>query len=210
MHRVPTTFLTLLAVTLLGTGCATSGPRPLAWDVLPFARDSDWPAWNGLAASLEGGDLILQGHSVRTHEAYSSPLTIECVVELEGRVGNDGLFGVGFVPTGQPGDTGPVNHRFLQIAYRGAGVSDGRDSLAFLARDNNVRDTILWGEEPFVVQARKPYAIRVEVTEDQVRVVIDDHAYDLKGVKIPYKRFYIQLYSWQPTNRWHVRKFSIH
>lgn len=210
MHRAHTTFLMLLAVTLVGTGCATSSSRPLAWDVLSYPRDSDWPAWNGLAASLDGGDLILQGHSVRTHEARSSPLTIECEVELEERVATDGFFGVGFVPVGHPGDIGPLNLRWFQIAYRGAGTSSGRDGLEFLGRDNNVRDRILWGEEPFIVKARKPYAIRVEVTEDQVRVVIDDHAYDLKGVKIPYEQFYIQLLSWQPTNRWHVRKFSIH
>ena len=210
MRRLHAIFLTLAAITLLAAGCTTTGPGPLAWDVLPYPRDSDWPAWSGVPGSLEGETLVLQGHPVRTHETYSVPLTIECEVELEARVATDGFFGMGFVPASAPPDVGPLNLRWLQIACRGPSAASGRDALIFLARDGGLRDRIVWGEQPFAVTAGKPYTVRLEVTEDGIRAVIDGRAYDLKGVKIPYKRFHIWLDGWQPTDRWRVRNFVIH
>ena len=210
MQRAQITVLGFLAISLLGAGCAATGPRSLTWDILPFPRDSDWPAWNGMPAKLEDGELVLQGHPVRTRAVYSVPLTIECEFELENRVAPDGYCGIGFVPAGSPDDVGPRDLRWLQIAYRGTGAGTGRDGLSFLARDSGSRDKLVWGEEPFVIQAQKYYAIRLEVTEDHVRVVIDGHPYDLNGVKIPYKQFRVQLNSWQPTDRWHVRNLVLH
>jgi hypothetical protein len=210
MRRLRAICLTLAAVTLLVAGCSTTGPRPLAWDVLPYPRDSDWPAWSGVPGNLEGETLVLQGHPVRTHETYSAPLTVECEVELEARVAADGFFGVGFVPVGAPPDVGPLNLRWLQIACRGSSAASGRDALAFLARDGSVKDRLVWGEKPFAVTAGKPCTVRLEVAEDGIRVVVDGRAYDLKGVKIPYNRFHIWLDGWQPTNRWRVRNFVIH
>jgi hypothetical protein len=96
------------------------------------------------------------------------------------------------------------------MIYRNPGAYSGKDALVFVDRDAGSPDKTAWGEQPFVVQARKPYAIRIEITTTQVRLVIDGQAHDLVGVRIPYERFYVQLGGWQPTNRWHVRNFSIH
>jgi hypothetical protein len=162
-----------------------------------------------VTASLAGGDLVLQGHPVRTHKAYSAPLTIDCEVELEARVASDGFFGVGFVALGEPPDNGHIHLRWLQMACRGPEAEDSRDGFSFLGRDGILKDKLLWGEEPFPIKSGKVYSIRLEVTEDQVRIIIDGRTYDLKDVKIPYKEFYIYLLSWQPTNRWHVRNFVV-
>jgi len=210
MRRAYSALLGLLAIVLLGTGCATIRTRPLTWDVLPFSGDSDWLGPKGSPARIVGGDLILQGQRVRTDTPYEAPVVIECTVELEDRLAPDGFFGLEFVPIGSPRDTGPANFRRFRIIYRNAAAKSGHDALDMYAGDAASGQKILWGEEPFTVEARKPYAVRFEVLADQMRITINGTAYDLKDVKIPYKQFYIQLVGWQPTDRWHVRNFSIH
>lgn len=163
-----------------------------------------------MPGTVEGDTLVLQGHPVRTRKVYSVPLTIECEFELEKRVANDGYFAVGLVAAGTPGDVGSMNMRWLQIACRGAGAPSGRDALSFQARDVGARDRLVWGEEPFAIEAGKHYALRLELMENRIHLVLDGHAYELHGVKIPYQQFCILLNSWQPTNRWYVRNFSVH
>src|SRR5437868_4554818 len=87
-----------IVVVLLGVGCATPGPRSMAWDSIPFPRNSDWTGPKGLPAEMEDDDLVLQGQMVRTHETYSAPLVIECEVELENRAAPDGYVGFEIVP----------------------------------------------------------------------------------------------------------------
>jgi hypothetical protein len=203
-------FLGLASIILVGGGCATNRPESITWDVLPFPRDSDWPAWNGVAANLKDGELVLQGHPVRTRKAYSLPITIECKVVLEARVATDGYFGVGIVPVGSPPDVDPRNLRWLQIACRGPASESSRDGLSLLGRDDTGKDKLLWGEKPFPITAGKPFSIQLEVTAGRVHLVIDDRTYDIDGIEIPYKQFYIQLVSWQPADRWHVQNFSVH
>jgi hypothetical protein len=198
-----------LALVLLGTGCATTGSPPLAWDALPFPRNSDWPGPKGLPAHVNNGDLILQGQSVRTRAVYAMPLIIECKVELENRLASDGSFAIGFVPADSPRDVDPVNIRQFRLIYRNPGAYSGQDGLVLEGRDNASGGETLWGEEPFVLEAGKPYVVRLEITTEHLLVVINGRAYDLKDVKIPYNRFYVQLGSWQPVNRWHVRNFVV-
>src|SRR5664280_2334341 len=104
MRGVHETLGLLLGLVLLGAGCATTGLSPLAWDALPFPRNSDWPGPKGLPAHIEDGDLILQGREARTRSAYSVPLTIECEFLLEARSGTDGGLAIRLVPLDQPPD----------------------------------------------------------------------------------------------------------
>jgi hypothetical protein len=202
----------LIVLVLLDVGCATTGtgPRQLAWDTLPFPKNSDWPGPKGSPASLEGNELILQGRPVRTQQTYSAPLVVDCEFELEARVAPDGFFGIGFVPVGEPPENGPLHIRWLQVAYRNSEPEGRADVFSFLGRDGMLRDGLLWGETPLPIQAGKVYSVRLEVQENHVRLVIDDHDYDLSAVTVPYKEFHIYLFGWQPTNRWHVKEFSIH
>lgn len=211
MRQIHVMTLALIATLLLGTGCATqSRPRPVAWDLLPFPGNSDWGGPKGEPATMSGGDLILRGQRVRTTRSYFAPLTVDCQVELEGRRASDGSFDVEFVPVGSPLNISSANGRVFRMIYRNPGAYSGKDALVFVARDAGSPDKTVWGEQAFIVRARKPYAIRIEISTTQVHLVIDGQAYDLKGVRIPYGRFYVQLGGWQPTNRWHVRDFSIH
>lgn len=210
MRRTHATLGLFLTLVLLGTGCATTGRHSLTWDALPFPQDSDWPGPKGAPAQVENGDLILQGQRVRTRMVYSAPLVIECAVELEDRLAPDGYVGLEIVPGNSPRDMAPPDFRSFRMIYRNPGAYSGRDGLDVCGREGPSGDRILWGEEPFTVKARTTYAIRLEVAADHMRAIINGTSYDLKGVKVPYKQFCIQLVSWQPTDRWHVRNFVVH
>jgi hypothetical protein len=201
----------LIVLVLLDVGCATTatGPRQLAWDTLPFPENSNWTGPKGSPAQIKDGDLVLQGQMVRTHETYSTPLVVECEVELENRTAPDGYVGVEFVPAGAPRDLAPTRFRSFRIIYRNPGAYSGKDGLAVFGRDDSAGDKMLWGEAAFYVDAKKSYTIRLEIAADHVHGLINGKSYDFQGVTIPYKQFYIQLEGWQPTNRWHVRKFSV-
>jgi len=147
---------------------------------------------------------------VRTHETYSAPLVIECVVELEKREAADGYFGLEIVPNGSPRDVTPTKFRSFRMIYRNPGAYSGKDVLAVFGRDDSSGDRTLWGEEPFPVAAPTPYALRLEIVGGHLRGEINGKRYNFQGVQIPYKQFYIQLESWQPSNRWHVKEFSLH
>ena len=111
----------VLGLALLGTGCGTTGPRSLAWDALPFPRNSDWPGPKGLPAHIEDGDLILQGREARTRSAYSVPLTIECEFLLEARSGTDGGLAIRLIPPDQPADLNITQTLYLVLSYRPSG-----------------------------------------------------------------------------------------
>ena len=198
-----------MATGLLAWGCATSGPKQLAWDTLPFPRNSNWTGPQGSTATIEGADLVLQGQMVRTHQTYTKPLVVECQVEVESRAASDGYFAIEFLPEDAPRDVTPTHFRSFQIIYRNPGAYSGRDGLAVFGRDDSSGNKMLWGEEPFSVVAGQPCSIRLEISADHVRAVVNGKTYDLKAVQIPYDRFYIQLEAWQPLNRWHVKQFSL-
>jgi hypothetical protein len=202
----------IAAATLLAcaAGCATAPrQRPVAvvWDVLPFPKDSDWPGPKGAAASLEKSDLVLQGRPVRTVKTYSVPLTVECEVFLEVHSATDGGLHVRFVPPGEPADANLLNSVDVLTGYRNHDAT--RQALSIQRLDSSIRGKILWGEQPFTIDPGKPYHLKVQLLPDRIRISVDGTTYEAKGVAVPYETFHIQLMSWQPTNRIHVRNFAL-
>ena len=190
---------------LLGTGCATTGSRPLAWDALPFPRDSDWPGPKGLPAHIEDGDLILQGRQARTRSTYSVPLTIECEFLLEARSGTDGALEIRLVPIDQPADSNLTQTLYLALSYQPSGEA----SVAIESCNGSIRAETLWGRKPFELRVGKPNQLGIELQLDGIRFTINGQTFEAKGVTVPYDRFYIQIWGWQPVNRWHVRNFVV-
>ena len=195
----------LLALVLLSTGCAMTGTRPLAWDALPFPRNSDWGGPKGLRAQIENGDLILQGREVRTQSAYSIPLTIECEFLLEERVGTDGGIAIRLIPPDQPADLNVTQTLYLVLSYRPSGEA----MAAIQSCDGSYRAKTLWGGKPFDLRVGKPNQLQIELQRDGIRFTVNGQAFEAKDVAVPYDRFCIQLWGWQPVNRWHLRNFVV-
>jgi hypothetical protein len=211
MRRIDAAITALVVIVFLATGCATQPrPIPLVWNRLPFPVNSDWSGPKGEPATVSGGDLILQGQMVRTRLAYSTTLTIGCDVELEQRDAPDGSFDAEFVPVGSSPELKPASARIFRMIYRNPGAYSGKDALVFVERDPGSPDKTVWGEQPILIRAGKPFHLQFVLTATRTQIAIDGQTYDLNGVGIPYERFVVQLGGWQPTNRWHVRNFSIH
>jgi len=194
-----------LALVLLGAGCATTGPRQLAWEALPFPRDSDWPGPKGLPAHIEDGDLILQGREARTRSAYSVPLTIECEFLLEARTATDGALEIRFVPTDQPADLNLTKTLYLAFSYQ----PSGETTVMIQKCNGSSRAETLWGGKPFDLRVGKPNQLEIELQSDGIRFTVNGQTFEAKDVTVPYDRFYIQIWGWQPVNRWHVRNFVV-
>ncbi len=210
MHRTQATLLSILAVALLGIGCA-SGPRPVAWDRLPFPKDSDWHGSRGEPAAMGQGDLLLDGQDVRTQRAYVAPVTIECDVVLEGRTANDGSFDIYFLPTGQSLDVVPRQLTKFRIIYSNTGDYGSVDRLE-IDRREGTRGFTVWTGPPFKVGAGKVYHVKINVlVAGKLSVSVNGVASDIPDtILLPYRSFQVQLGGWQPGNRWRVRNFSIH
>jgi hypothetical protein len=67
-----------------------------------------------------------------------------------------------------------------------------------------------WSRSPLTIKPGSWHHLKYEVLKDSLRITVDEQAYSSGGAVVPYDSFYIELSGWQPTNRWHVRKFSIH
>ena len=205
MRGVHETLGLLVALVLLGTGCATRGPHPLAWDALPFPRDSDWGGPKGLPAQIENGDLVLQGREARTRSSYSVPLTIECEFLLEERVGTDGGLAIRLIPPDQPADSNITQTLYLVLSYRPSG-----EGIVKIQRcDGSWRANTVWDEKPFDLRVGKLNQLHIELQRDGMRFTVNGQAFEAKDVAVPYDRFCIQLWGWQPVNRWHVRNFVV-
>jgi hypothetical protein len=210
MHRTPSTLLAVLLITLLGIGCA-SGPRPIAWDVLPFPKDSNWQASKGEPPVMGQGDLLLHGQDVRTQRAYVAPVAIECDVVLESRTASDGSFDLYFLPTGQSLDA--VLHQLtkFRIIYSNTGEYGSVDRLE-IDRQEGAKGFTVWTGPPFKVEADKVYHLKVSVlAAGKLDISINGADVSIPDTAVlPYRSFQVQLGGWQPANRWHVRNFSIH
>ena len=156
-------------------------------------------------------ELVLQGQNVRTQYAYAPPLTIECDVVLEGRAAGDGSFDLYFLPVGQPLDVSPARLTRFHIVYSNTGEYGSADRLEIDRRDG-ARNFVVWTEAPFKVEVGKVYRLKVSLlSRGKLNISINDVDFRIPdAVSLPYHSFQIQLGGWQPTNRWHVRHFSIH
>jgi hypothetical protein len=208
MHRTQATLLGSLVITLLGIGCA-SGPRPIAWDRLPFPKDSDWPGPKGAPATIGQGELVLQAQDVRTQRSYSAPLTLECDAHPDNTNAPNTWLQVKFVPVGEPADAEPKQMTVVVMGNRNAPPSGDQD-VVFITRRAGASSKEIWGEQAFAIKTGEPYRLRCEVLPDRIRITINDQTFDAAGATVDYKEFYIQLDGWQPPNRWHVRNLLIH
>jgi hypothetical protein len=174
------------------------------WEQVPFPRNSDWGGSHGSPAEIREDEIVLLGRGVRTRQAYSGRVTVDCEVMLEKRATSDGSFGIQFIPVDEPADMGPQRLVALQMIYRNPGAYSGRDGLV-MGGENGT----LWGEKSFQVEPERVYRIRLEILPDQVQFQIDDEKYEAAGVKVTYEKFRVYLKGWQPGNRWHVRNIRI-
>ena len=192
-------------------GCA-SGPhsRPLAWDPVPFPKNSDWPGPKGNPAEIANGTLVLQGQGVRTTKTYGAPVTVACDVKLESRTANDGSFDVCFLPPEEPLDAEAGRMICFRIIYSNTGEYGSVDRLEIDERDGDKR-SVLWTKAASKVEAGKVCHLELQVTvAGRLAVSINRIVEQVPPtVTVPYPHFQIQLGGWQPTNRWHVRNFVV-
>ncbi|HXI84942.1 MAG TPA: hypothetical protein VNL17_12720 [Verrucomicrobiae bacterium] len=209
MYRTQATLLGVLVITLLGIGCAT-GPRPIAWDRLPFPKDSDWHGPRGEPAVMGQGDVLLHGQDVRTQRAYAAPVTIECDVMLESRTASDGSFDLYFLPTGQPLDVIPRQLTKFRIIYSNTGDYGSADRLE-IDRQEGTRGFPVWTGPPFKVEAGKVYHVKINVlAAGKLNINVNGVDSSIPDTVTVPRSFQVQLGGWQPANRWRVRNFSIH
>ena len=149
MYRMQTTLLSVLAITLLGIGCA-SGPRPMVWDRLPFPKDSNWTGLKGEPAIIDGDALVLQGQDVRTSRIYQLPLTVDFDFEVVKGAVPDGGFLLTFAPTNSPADVDLSRFTTLGISYqspKAASVGSSGALLIFVKDAPSPVETV-WGRFP--------------------------------------------------------------
>jgi len=182
------------------------GGKLVEWDVLPFPRDCDWPGSRGEPATVTADEIVIRGQPVCSKQTYSAPLTFECeltvdqpLTHLENAVIT--LFPEGADPSLDP----PVGSLDVLLQYEGAGGRGGH--LYFRQRGC---DVVSLTKKPFVLQAGKPYQLKVEVLSDSLHVTLNGQEYEAEGVTLPFKSFHIRLEGWKPDKVWHLRNIAIH
>ena len=208
--RAQATLLSVLVITLLGIGCA-SGPRPIAWDRLPFPKDSNWGGSQGAPAITEGDAMVLQGQDVRTSRIYQLPSTIDFDFEIaKGAVPDGGLL-FEFAPTNSPTDIDLPRLTTLGISYQSPTAASVESSGALLVyvKDSSAPARPVWGPVPFTCEEGRFYHLHLEARIDGLKIVTDQGAEQI-DLKIPYGKFFIQMGGWKPPSRWYMRNFSIH
>jgi len=207
MRLMDVILLALIAVGLFGGGCATpSRPQPLAWDVVNL-KDNDWSGPPRQMPVIEGDDLVLRGQEVRTQRTYSAPVTVEFDVMLEERLANDGYLTCLFVPATQAVDRDLERGLMLQFRYDRSG---DWMSVYELFQHRPIYQGKDWSNSPLTIKPGSWHHLKYEAEKDGLRITVDGQPYNSGGVVVPYDTFYIELSGWQPTNRWHVRNFSVH
>jgi hypothetical protein len=179
--------------------------NPDDWDSLPFPQDSNWPGDRGVPPRFENGEVILQGaQDVRSKKVYSAPMTVECEVMLEERSSTDGSFQLRLVAEGESANVDAKRFASLGLGYR----RNGTDQLFTSQRPNSQHDFQVIADLP--IRAGQPYRIKLEVQQARWRITVNGQTYEVTDVSLPSEHFYIQLYGWQPTDRWHVRSFKVY
>jgi hypothetical protein len=181
-------------------------PGQLAWDVVTM-KDDDWSGAPRQAPVIQGEDLVLRGQNIRTQHSYSAPITVEFDAMLEDRVADNGALTCEFVPATQAVDREPEHHVQVSLLYDQQG-----DAISVQERFQRwpTQKYKSWSRSPLSIKPGSWHHMRYEVTRDGLDIAVDGQAYGSGGAVVPYNAFYIYLLGWQPTNRWHVRNFSIH
>jgi hypothetical protein len=210
MYRTQATFLGFLAITLLGSGCA-SGPHPIVWDRLPFPKDSDWPGSKGAPAVIEGDAMVLQGQEIRADRIYQLPLTLDFDFEVAKGAVRDGGLLLQFAPANSPADTSLTRSTVVCVSYQSPTAASIGSSSALLVfvKEGSSRARIVWGPVPFTCEEGRFYHLHLEARADGLKIITDQGAVQT-DVKIPYGKFLVQLHGWKPPSRWYVRNFSVH
>jgi hypothetical protein len=186
-----------LAPLLTGIG------KQIAWDALPFPKNSDWPGPKGKRAQLDHGELILRGQPVRTRQVFTAPTSLQYEQVLNAPLANDGCLSVTFMPEDAPGDMNPpANTVTVQIGYQKPDGSGAHVTVYQGRRSERL------SRQPFVYKAAKVYTVRIDAQRDSIRVSIDGTPYSTSKFELPAK-FYILVSPWQPDNTWHVRNILI-
>ncbi len=209
-------------ITLLGAGCASGpsprrsgyegGSRPIAWDRLPFPKDSDWPGSKGEPATIEADTLVLQGQQVRANRTYQLPLTIDFDVEVAKGAVPDGGFLFEFAPTNSPADVNLPLGTTLGLSYRTPTAASVGSSGALLVyvKDSPAPARAVWGPVPFACEEGQFHHFHIEARVDGLSIATDHQGAEQIAVTIPYGKLLIQMHGWKPPSRWLVRNFTIH
>ncbi len=190
-------------------GCA-SGPRPIAWDRLPFPKDSGWTGSKGEPAIIEGDAMVLQGQDVRTRRIYQLPLTVDFEFEItKGAVPDGGLL-LKFAPTNSLAGVELLRSTIICISYQSPSAASVASSGALLVyvKDSALPARAVWGPVPFTCEEGRSYHLHVEARSDGLKIITDQGATQI-DLKIPYGKLFVQMQGWKPPTRWYMRNFSI-
>lgn len=67
----------------------------------------------------------------------------------------------------------------------------------------------MWGGKPFDLRVGKPNQLQIDLLREGIRFAVNGQTFEAKDVVVPYDPFYIQIWGWQPVNRWHLRNFMV-
>jgi hypothetical protein len=178
-----------------------AGGQEMDWEVLPFPKDSNWMGGRGQAATVDGGEVVLQGQPVWTKQTYAVPQSFRCDVALDQTVSNDGCLWVVLIPDGADAEAMvPPQNVAIQLGYHQPGGDSGMLTVA--AQGMQPMDV---GKGPFAFQAGKAYHLEIEVKPDVIRTTLNGEAFESR-ITVPFKSFRIELMGWQPMNTWRVSK----
>jgi len=179
--------------------------RLVEWDLLPVPVDTMWSGDRGGPPVMEGEDLVLRGWQARTKERYSGSWVVECDLWLEELQANDGCVWINFAPAESDRER-LMRHAAVTVSL-GYGQHDGGGGHLTIDRPN-LPSTRL-STNPFSISARTTYHLRIELLHGKMRVILNDQTYEAENVTLPYAEFRVYVRGWQPTNRWHVRNFTV-
>ena len=129
-------------------------------------------------------------------------LAVTCVPVSRCCASSQGAFQLRFVAEGQPRDLNAKQFTSLRFAYR----QNETDQLFVVQHPSPRQDLRVLVDTP--VRAGRAYHIRIHTQQDHRRVNLKDESFESDEVSMPTERFYIQLYGWEPADRWHVRSFK--
>ena len=183
-------------------------PGPgVEWEILPFPKDSDWPGPQGKPATLDAGEIVIQGQPVWTKPAYSAPLAFEGEFMVDQPLTHLENAAITFVPESADPSLGPpAGSLDILLQFEGASGADG----GHLYLQRRGREVVSLTKKPFALQAGKSYRLKVEILADAVRVTLNGQVYEAPGITLPFKAFHIRLSGWMPDKVWHVRNSVVH